>query len=150
MIVKGQDISISINDEIVSCWRSSTLTVDAETIGKSTVGSGNWKEFEGVALSWTVSGEGLIYNDEDFTIHDAYDLMITLATVTVIFSVSDVTYSGDAIITNITETGNVNDNGSFNISLQGTGELAKATIDGIIDSDGVLITDSDDEIIIDA
>lgn len=122
-IVKGDEISISINSSILSCWRSSTLTIDAETIGKSTIGSGNWKEFEGVSLSWTASGEGLIYNDEDFTIHDAYDLMITLATVTVVVSVGSITYTGDAIITNIQQQGNVNDNASFNISLQGTGEL---------------------------
>src|SRR6478609_4066592 len=117
-IVKGNEISISINSNILSCWRSSTLTIDAETIGKSTIGSGNWKEFEGVALSWTVNGEGLIYNDEDFTIHDAYDLMIALTTVTVVVSVSSVIYTGEAIITNIQEQGNVNDNASFNISLQ--------------------------------
>lgn len=126
MIVKGEEISIAINGELISCWRSSTLQVNVDTIGKSTIGSGNWKEFEGTAINWTVNGEGQIYNDETFTIHDAFDLQIALAVVEVVFSVDAVTYTGNAIITSIQEQGNVNDNASFNISLQGTGELIRA------------------------
>jgi predicted secreted protein len=135
-LVKGQDISISLNNKILACWRSSTLQITTDTIGKSTVGSGNWKEFEAVVNSWTVSGEGLIYNDATFTIHDAFDLQAALTEVFIIFAVvakdaagtvlSQKVYYGTAIITNIQEQGNVNDNGSFNLSLQGTGELNKA------------------------
>lgn len=129
MIVNGQNISISINDGLLACWRSSTLDVTAEVIGKSTIGSGNWKEFAGQVLSWTITGEGLIYMDEPFTIHDMYDLMITLQEVAVVFEVTDgtntTTYSGDALITNIQQQGNVNDNGSFNVSLQGTSYLTR-------------------------
>lgn len=132
-LIKGENISIGINGKVLSCWRSSTLQITADAIGKSTKGSGNFKEFEGSALSWQVSGEGLLYQDADFDIHDAYDLMKTLANVFVVFTVtayddagvfaSVVYYYGAAIITGITETGNVNDNASFNVSLQGTGEL---------------------------
>lgn len=128
-LVKGQNITITIRGTRIYCWRSGTLQVTADLIGKSTVGSGNWKEFEGQVLSWTLSGEGLIYMDVLQSIHDVYDLMITLEPVFVTFEVDDgvttVYYFGEAIITNIQEQGNVNDNGSFNISMQGTSELVR-------------------------
>lgn len=151
-LVKGENISISIHDKIISCWRSSTLQLTADTIGKSTIGSGNWKEFEGSVLSWTVSGEGQIWQDAAFTIHDVYDLMVSLVPVFVTWSVvavddvgsvvSTIEYYGYAIITSIQETGNVNDSGSFNVTMQGTGELSKTT-DHLIDTDNGALIDTD-------
>jgi predicted secreted protein len=123
-LVKGEEILISINGQIISCWRSSTLQVNADVIGISTIGSGNWKEYEGVSLNWTVSGEGQIYRDATFSIHSAYSLMTTLQPVDVVFKIDPATlYFGKAIIISIQEQGNVNDTASFNISMQGTGKL---------------------------
>lgn len=128
-IIRGQDMAIYIGNNRIACWRSCTLQVTADIIGKSTVGSGNWKEFDGQVLSWTITGEGLIEMDALMTIHDVYDLMITLQPVFVIFELDPgvvaVYYYGEAIITQIQEQGNVNDLGNFNISMQGTGELGK-------------------------
>jgi hypothetical protein len=132
-LIRGENISISMNGEILSCWRSSTLQIQTDLIGKSTIGSGNWKEFEAVVNSWTVSGEGQIWQSVTFSIHDATALQVALTVVTVLFLLIEkdesgnvigaVYYAGDAIITSTQQTGNVNDLASFNISLQGTGEL---------------------------
>lgn len=124
--IRGENMVLSINSLIISCWRSCTLTVTTSTIGISTVGSGNWKEFEGVDLSFTLSGEGQIWTNESFTTEDVFDLQTGLDSVLFSFDVNgDVNYYGSAIITSLAQTGNVNDLGSFTIELQGTGELFK-------------------------
>lgn len=162
MMIKGENISLYINGDLMSCWRSSQIDITADTLGTSTVGSGNWKEFVGVALSWTASGEGQIYNDVAFSIHDAYHLMITLANVDLIFTVEDKDstgavlntslYTGTAIITSINLTGSVNNIASYNIAFQGTGELVRTEteLELIIDTDLVEIADSDNILITDS
>lgn len=125
-IVKGENMILSIGSSVISCWRSCTLAISAETVGISTVGSGNWQEVEAVNLSYSLNAEGQIWVNESFTVHDLYDLQIQLEPIIFSFDVdSTIFYTGSAIITNISINGNVNDIGSFSLELQGKGELIK-------------------------
>ena len=157
-IVTGEGVILKFNDgdSLVpfGCARSITFNMTADTIGKSTIGSGNWKEYEVVVKGWDFTVEGIVYLDMAGvvtapTVYDFWDAMIP---VTIEFLVTDgtteVQYSGEALITNVSTNGNVNNNSSLNITGLGTGELIRSEgliIDSdnefIADTDGVLITD---------
>ena len=134
-IVRGDNVFVKFNtdDGLTSfaCARSVTFNMTADTIGKSTIGSGNWKEYEVVVKGWDFTVEGIVYLDmvgvvTAPTVYDFWDAMIP---VTIEFLVTDgtteVQYSGEALITNVSTNGNVNNNSSLNITGLGTGELMR-------------------------
>ena len=69
MIVRGEQIILNFFDSTTvaflgfACTRSITFNMQSELIGKSTVGSGDWKEKEVSALDWNFNFEGIIYLD---------------------------------------------------------------------------------------
>lgn len=134
-LVKGDGVLLSFWDgsayKPFACFRSITFNMLSDFIGKSTVGSGDWKEKEVVALDWNFSTEGIPYyftNDIDFNY--IVDLWLAKAPVRVQTSVTDengitvLTLTGDAIITNVSLNGAVNNIASVNITGEGTGELS--------------------------
>lgn len=126
-IVKGENMILSINSTIISCWRSCSLNITTETVGISTIGSGNWTESEPLSHSYNLSAEGQVWVNEAFTVHDLIDLQMAMTPVIFSFDVdSSVYYVGEGTITNTSMTGNVNDIGSFNVDILGTGELYKS------------------------
>ena len=152
-IVKGEGVILKFNDGVqlvpFGCARSITLNMTADTIGKSTIGSGNWKEFEVVAKGWDFTVEGIVYLEMNdvLTAPGIYEMWDAMQPVSIEFLVIDednneVQYSGEALITGVSTNGNVNNVSSLNITGLGTGELVVS--DGLImDSDGEIITDSD-------
>jgi hypothetical protein len=158
-IVRGDNVFVKFNtdDGLTSfaCARSVTFNMTADTIGKSTIGSGNWKEYEVVVKGWDFTVEGIVYLDEPgmLTAPTVYEMWDSMQPENIQFyfideSGNDVEYSGNALITNVSTNGNINNTSSINITGLGTGELTRS--DGLIidndnefiaDSDGVLITD---------
>jgi len=158
-IVKGEGVVLKFNDgsELVpfGCARSITFNMTSDTIGKSTIGSGNWKEYEVVAKGWDFTVEGIIYLEENdvVTAPDVYQMWDNMTPITIEFLVVDelaneVQYSGEALITGASTNGGVNTISSLNITGLGTGELIRS--EGLImDLDGDLIADSDNILITD-
>ena len=158
-IVQGDGVILKFNDgdELVpfGCARSITFNMNADTIGKSTIGSGSWKEYEIVAKGWDFTVEGIVYMEEDgkVTAPDVYQMWDNMIPVSIEFLVVDdvgneVQYSGDALITGASTNGGINTISSLNITGMGTGELLRS--DGLItDSDGEFIEDSDSVLITD-
>ena len=134
-----------------ACGRSITVNMLSDIVGKSTIGSGDWKEKEKVALDWNFTIEGVVYfNREGFiTAPTLYEFWLSMAPVAIDFIVSDIegeeiVFSGNALITNITTNGAVNNVSSLNVTGEGTGELIAILEDGLMmDSDDVLMEDSD-------
>ena len=159
-IVKGEGVILKFNDGVslvpFGCARSITFNMTTDLIGKSTIGSGNWKEYEAVAKGWDFTVEGIVYLDMAgvLTAPTVYTMWDAMQPINIEFFVIDdvgneVQFSGNAIIMNVSTNGNVNNNSSINISGQGTSDLLRSEgliIDSdnefIADSDGVLITDS--------
>lgn len=130
MLIKGENCILYVNGEYVTCWRSVQFSGDVETIGKSTIGSGNYREYEPVSIGWTGSGEGQVYIDTGlFTVHDLFDLQKDLTPVFLVFEVdggaATVFYYINAIITNLTQVYSVNNIASFNVEFLGTGEMGR-------------------------
>lgn len=158
-IVRGEGVILKFNDgvELVpfGCARSITFNMNTDTIGKSTIGSGDWKEFEAVAKGWDFTVEGIVYLDESDVViaPDVYDMWDQMLPINIEFLVVDelgneVQYSGEALITGASTTGGINTISSLNITGLGTGELMRS--EGLImDSDTDLIEDSDNVLITD-
>lgn len=158
-IVRGEGVILKFNDGVslvpFGCARSITFNMTSDTIGKSTIGSGNWKEFEVVAKGWDFTVEGIVYLDMIGVLiaPTVYDLWDAMQPVTIEFLVTDedgneVQYSGDALITGVSTNGAINNSSSLNITGQGTGELLRS--EGLImDSDDIEIMDSDSVLITD-
>lgn len=137
-IVKGEGVMLKFlnGSEYTpfACARSITLNMTSDFVGKSTIGSGNWKEKEVVALDWNFTIEGIIYLQEtgSITAPDIIDLWLSMAPVAIEFFIVDINgnevlMTGNALITGVTANGAVNNVSSFNITGEGIGELARAT-----------------------
>jgi predicted secreted protein len=116
-----------------ACTRSITINLQSEFIGISTVGSGDWKEKQIVALDWNFSFEGIFYlaTSGYYDTTNIIDLWINKTSVQIQFYISDGTTSllmtGTAIITSVSMTGSVNNVASVNVSGEGTGALTSST-----------------------
>ncbi len=156
-IVKGSGVVIRFDAGSglmvpFACGRSITINMTSDIVGKSTIGSGDWKEKEVVALDWNFSIEGVVYLDTIgmITAPTLYQFWLNMAPVAIDYTLTDidgaeVVMSGNALITNITTNGAVNNVSSLNVTGEGTGELvAVDLVDNLMmDSDGVFMMDSD-------
>jgi len=138
-IIKGNDVLFSYWDEAdqelkaFACARSITINMTAELIGKSTAGSGNWKEKEMAVMSWDFIEEGVQYLDVpgQMSVTDIIDLFLAGQPVVVSLYSVDETGSneyylnGNAIITQVSVNAAVNNMASINITGEGTGPLVK-------------------------
>jgi predicted secreted protein len=137
-IVFGEQVLISflkLGDYLpYGCARSTTLNLTGDIIAKSTVGSGNWKEKEVVALDWNFTIEGVMSLGASgyFLPNDIYNQWFSMQPVQLEFIVNDddgnsVVMGGTALITNVSTNGAVNNSASFNITGEGTGGLWTST-----------------------
>ena len=138
-IIKGNDVLFSYWDaadqelKSFACARSITINMTVETIGKSTAGSGNWKEKEMAVMSWDFSQEGIQYLDVDgqMSVTDIIDLFMAGEPVVVsLYSVdeggdNEYYLNGNAILTQVSPNGAVNNLASLSITGEGTGPLVK-------------------------
>lgn len=134
-IVKGEGVLLKFfdGDDYIpfGCYRSITLNLLSDIAGKSTIGSGDWKEKEVVALDWNFNCEGVPYflQADTFDLAFLVNLWLSKAPIAIEFSVTDttattyLTITGNAIITNVPINGAVNNVASVSFTGEGTGEL---------------------------
>ena len=65
-LVRGDNVIFEIDDgkgnyKPFACARSISVNMVSEIVGKSTIGSGDWKEKETLALDWNFACDGVIY-----------------------------------------------------------------------------------------
>jgi len=132
-IVRGEQVLISFYNGTTiapfACSRSITLNLTSDIINKSTIGSGNWKEKEKVALDWNFSIEGITYLQLDgyCDFEDVINFWLNMSAIVIQCIVTDgtntVTLGGFALITNVSQSGTVNSPANTNITGEGTGQL---------------------------
>lgn len=138
-LVNGEGVVIKFLDATgaytpFACARSITVNMISDFVGKSTIGSGNWKEKEAVALDWNFTIEGIIYLNEIGSTEagDIIDIWLNMQPVGIAFFIVDINgneilMTGSALITGATTNGAVNNVSSFNVTGEGTGALQKTT-----------------------
>lgn len=126
--------------EQIGCADEVSLEVNTEEVETSCVDSGDFKEFEGGDIDWTISVSGGIRQatnsptgntdaDDNITAENLLDLQLAGAKLLVRFSLGEgagtVRYGGNVLITSNSLTGARKDAGKFSTKLRGTGALAK-------------------------
>lgn len=147
-IVRGEGVLLkfydSINDSYkpFACARAVTFNLVAETIGKSTRGSGAWKEKEIVVKSWDFSIEGITYLGRQGyadtpTVLQLWNAATPIEILCIVTDIDGNTLQmgGEGLITNVSVNGSVNNVSSTNVTGEGTGELFTNTSFRIIDVD---------------
>ncbi len=123
--------------EPIGCARTATLTTTANIAGKSTVGSGIWQEFTGLSMGWTVSVDGFTTVDENMDLATLRGLQFALTPIVISFTevVNSLTiyYSGLALLTSVSNSGNYADAETYTVQMQGTGKLYQSRAFQIID-----------------
>ena len=114
----------------VVCGRDCSLTTNAEDIETSITGSGAWRTYEYVALTWTCTFDGVILLDgvNQVSAGDIRALQYSRQKVLIRYERIDMdgnvyTEEGYALITSVSDSGNYEDLATFNIELKGTGPL---------------------------
>lgn len=134
-VIKGENITVSFfkdsSYQLFSCFRNVQINFKSDFIGKSTIGSGNWKEKEVVALDWSVNFEGAMYLNQSGFVNaqDMIDFWIGMVPVSVVIDMHDdesnvISYSGDVLIVNVNPNGTVFQAGALSVAAEGTGELS--------------------------
>lgn len=133
-LVRGENVLLFIYDgglwKPMSCGKSCTITTNAEDIETSLTGSGNWRTFEYVALSWSAQLDGLILLQEvntlclpDLRVFQSSREKVLLRYQRTDDSGNVYTDEGLAIITSITNNGELDGPATFSMSLKGTGPI---------------------------
>src|SRR5690242_18356503 len=110
-----------------ACARSITINLKQNLIPKSTVGSGDFQEFDVSYLSWDFSQEGIMYLNKPSFVDtgNIIDTWLSKAKILMQFLITDsvgntLQYRGFALIPQVSLTGSVNNVASTNITGQGT------------------------------
>jgi TP901-1 family phage major tail protein len=108
---------------------SASLSISREMRDSTTKSSEGWSTSLAGLKSWEISGDGFV----DFTgtgnnVDDLITQMLVAdpetAKVTVSFGTAGQTYSGDAYITSCSVDAGVEENATYSLTLQGTGDLS--------------------------
>jgi predicted secreted protein len=133
-LVKGDNVILFIYDggmwKPVVCGTSCSFQTDAEDIETSITGSGAWRTYEYVALTWTCSFDGVILLDglNELSLQDLRSYQYSRQKVLIRYQREDdsanvYTDEGYALITSISDTGDLDSMATFSVSLKGTGPL---------------------------
>lgn len=130
-VVNGTLTKIEIGGSEIAHLTSVSQSFNMATRDTSNKDSGGWRELREAQKSWSMSGEGLFAEDSTYGYEDLFDVLVARTQVTVKQTNSnsgDVEYSGSAYITSLERTAPNEDNITFSITLEGTGEITKAVI----------------------
>lgn len=124
LIVTGESPEVV---EMIGCSRTCELTTTVDILPASTLGSGLWKEFKAISNSWSGRVDGLTTVNENLTIATLRTMQALLQPVVISFEevvgALVIDYRGAAIIVSVQTSGNYADAETYNVQLQGTGEL---------------------------
>lgn len=148
-IVKGDDLMLfDAQGHSLAYATSHVLTINGETADTSSKDHGIYGASEVNKITWEITSDNL-YTDDAY--NDMYDAMIAREAITVFFghksendpdkTVADGdyeywtktatgAYTGKAFITSLVANANTGENATFNITLTGSGKLARVTAGG--------------------
>jgi predicted secreted protein len=135
-VIKGTDVILEFEDAsgdfmTFACARGITVNMTSDITGKSTVGSGDWKEKEIVALDWNFQIDGVVYigNDGQTDAISFYQIWLGKTPINIRYILNDqsanlvLQMSGAALITSVSTNGAVNQVAGITINGEGTGAL---------------------------
>lgn len=127
----GKYLVVTVGANAYVALRSSTFEMAADMIDVTTADStGGWKEYLAGEKGGTISVEGLYDTSATEGFEQAADDLISGTVVTWKYGETDggTTYwTGDALISSVSITGDKNDGAAYSLTLQITGDVSVAT-----------------------
>lgn len=129
MIINGNDLGLFISGSTgytnIANDKTCSIEVTAAVIDCSSKDSGKWADKIAGRLSWTASSENLYSEDATVSYATLFAAMVAKTPIMIAFSTAAATkgYTGSAILTKLTINGELDNNSTFNVSLEGTGAL---------------------------
>lgn len=121
--VKGKDLALYIDNNLVALSKNCKIDVTADLIEVASVLHGRAKEFRSGRYSWQVTTECLVSADSSDTLSFLTKLKDgTEVTVAVTTPLSP-RLVGYALVQSLSESGSVGSMATYNVVLMGTGEL---------------------------
>ncbi len=132
-LINGTNLVIKVGGNPILKATTASLEMSVDMPDATTKDSAGWAEFFAGVRSWTVSTDGLIdYSGANpVGIDELVGMLITRAAVAVQFSTStvgDMKLSGNAYVTSISQTADMESPSGFSVSFQGTGALTQSTV----------------------
>jgi hypothetical protein len=130
MVILGKNVIFSVLNssgvyQPICCCRTAVLSTQTDISGKSTIGSGIWKENKGIVNGWTIKADGVVSIVDNMNLFTLRTYQFNLTPVLVNFESSDedgnsILYTGSLIITGVDESKAYNDISTY--SMQGIGD----------------------------
>jgi predicted secreted protein len=132
-LINGTNLVIKIAGNPIMKATTASLEMSVDLPDATTKDSAGWSEFFAGVRSWTLSSDGLIDYASSGSIEtdELVQLLIDRVAVAVTFSTStagDMLLSGNAFITSISQTADMESPSGFSVSFQGTGTLTRGTV----------------------
>ena len=132
-LINGTNLVIKIAGNPILKATTASLEMSVDLPDATTKDSAGWSEFFAGVRSWTLSSDGLIDYASGGSVEtdELVQLLIDRVAVAVTFSTAtagDMLLSGNAFITSISQTADMESPSGFSVSFQGTGTLSKGTV----------------------
>ena len=132
-LINGTNLVIKIAGNPIMKATTASLEMSVDMPDATTKDSAGWAEFFAGVRSWTLSSDGLIDYASSGSVEtdELVALLIARQPVAVTFSTStagDMVLSGNAYITSISQTADMESPSGFSVSFQGTGTLSQGTV----------------------
>lgn len=134
-LINGTNLVIKIGNPGNPILKATTasLEMSVDMPDATTKDSAGWAEFFAGVRSWTLSSDGLVDYASSGSVEtdELVALLIARQPVVVSFSTStagDMLLSGNAYITSISQTADMESPSGFSVSFQGTGALTQGTV----------------------
>ena len=132
-LINGTNLTIKVGGVALLKATTASLELSVDLPDATTKDSAGWSEFFAGVRSWTLSSDGLVDYATDAKVEtdELVTMLINRATVAVTFSTAtsgDMLLSGNAYVTSISQTADMESPAGFSVSFQGTGALTQSTV----------------------
>jgi hypothetical protein len=132
-LINGTNLTIKVGGVALLKATTASLELSVDLPDATTKDSAGWSEFFAGVRSFTLSSDGLVDYATDAKVEtdELVALLIARTAVAVEFSTAtsgDMKLSGNAFITSISQTADMESPSGFSVTFQGTGALTQSTV----------------------
>lgn len=132
-LINGTNLVIKVGGVPILKATTASLELSVDMPDATTKDSAGWAEFFAGVRSWTLSSDGLIdyATSANVETDELVAMLIARSTVSVSFGTStsgDMLLSGNAYVSSISQTADMESPSGFSVSFQGTGALTQSTV----------------------
>lgn len=132
-LINGTNLVIKVGGVPILKATTASIEMSVDMPDATTKDSQGWAEFFAGVRSWTLSSDGLIDYATSASVEtdELVAMLIARSTVAVTFGTSttgDMLLSGNAYVSSISQTADMESPSGFSVTFQGTGALSQSTV----------------------